>query len=167
MIAFPHEFGLRIVEAPNILPLANLSVNVRLRVPGGKLQASLLRSGQKRKYLTVQSRLFHRRIVGKLHAGGEHQRSPDWRIGPVPVWRGAEDGAATPPCSFLRLGPSAAVSMSPASRSFASGGCPSAFSNTCPVFPGPRNSFFPPGNGRLNGFRVLLVMSMSILNTAR
>ena len=55
-----------------------------------------------------------------------------------------------------------AFSMSPDSRSLANAGCSSAFSDTCPVFPGPRKSFFPPGKGTLMGRCVLLMMSMVV-----
>ncbi len=52
--------------------------------------------------------------------------------------------------------------VAPSTFLLTSSGCSRAFSDTCPVFPGPRNSLFPPGKGRLRGFRVLLVMSMGV-----
>lgn len=88
------------------------------------------------------------------------------RIGAWHWFRYGEDQETPRHCHrppSLRLGPPEAVSMSPASRSFTSGGCSRAFGDTCPVFPGPRNSLFPPGKGRLRGLRVLLVMSMGVL----
>jgi len=113
--------------------------------------------------------VFHRLVWGSnttgaaLRVGRELQRSPDWRLALLPLWRGPGDAPALPPPPSLRLGPPEAVSMSPASRSFTSGGCSRAFGDTCPVFPGPRNSLFPPGKGRLRGLRVLLVISMGVL----
>jgi len=52
-------------------------------------------------------------------------------------------------------------STSPASISFTNGGCCRALAFTCPVFPGPKKSFFPPGSGILSGFLVLLIISIS------
>jgi len=42
--------------------------------------------------------------------------------------------------------------------SFYSGGCSEAFAAIWPVFPGPRCSFLPRGNGTAMGFGVLLLI---------
>lgn len=55
--------------------------------------------------------------------------------------------------------------MSPDSNSFIKGGCAIALAVTWPVLPGPRNSFFPPGRGTLNGFGVLFVIFIGGVGT--